>query len=279
MPGEKLHDLQARYEKYVLLTTTHRTAVRYAQCLDNFLRRFADKTDPTEFVRADIEDYRILRLREGINARTINYEVQILHAFWNWMMDMGYISWNPCNRVKRLKMKEPERKSLTLEQQERLYETSRALRLHDQILVAIALSTGLRVETLIQLETSEVDFADSRLVIPADKMKAGRNHEIPLRADVLELLRQLPPGRIFQGYARTAQTLSRRWNSLCQRAQIPLRGLRTARRTFATTLLRSGGDLRMVQDLLAHKNISTTSRYLTPADSATVRKALEKLPK
>lgn len=281
MPGEKisLHDLQARFERYVRFTTTPSTAIRYSQCLENFFKRFADRNDITQFVRADVEDYQIARLRDGVIASTINYEIQILKAFWNWMIDSNYVTWNPFTKTKRLRMKEPERKSLTIAQQERIYETARALGLHAQVLVALALSTGLRAETLNQLETSDIDYEGERLVISAEKMKAGRNHEVPLRPDVLALLRQLPEGRIFEGYSRRTLTLTRRWNAICQRAQVPLRGLRTARRSFATTLLRTGGDLRMVQDLLGHKNISTTSRYLTPADSATVKKALEKLPK
>src|SRR5882762_5281087 len=123
MPGE-VKTLQAKYEQYISLTASRQTAIRYAKALEQFFSRFRDMTDPSEFTRVDIEDYKILRLRSGVNPRTVNYEVQIVRAFWNWMMQCDLVKWNPASTVKRLKTKEPERKSLTLDQQEHLYEST-----------------------------------------------------------------------------------------------------------------------------------------------------------
>lgn len=279
MPGI-LRTWQGKFESYVTLTTTRKTAVRYSKALDNFFDRFQDRKDPNEFTRVDVEDYKLFRLRDGVSPRTINYELGVVRSFWKWLMRMEVVTYSPLSTSKRLKEKEPERKSLTEEEQRRLYGTSAATgNLGDALLVGLVLTTGLRAETLAQLETSDVDFEGSALRIPAEKMKAGRNHEVPLRADVLDLIRQLPTGRVFEGYAKDAKALSYRFNRLLRRAGITLRGLRTGRRSFATTLLRGGADLGLVQGLLGHRNIATTSRYLTPADSKTTRAAVEGLPR
>src|SRR5882672_1833375 len=278
MPGT-LYDLQARYENYIRLTPSRWTAVRYAKALDQFFRRFKDYKDPDQFTRIDIEDYRLQRLKEGTSPTTVNYEVQVVRAFWNYLMNMDEVKWNPASKVRRLKQTEPERKSLTLEEQERLYKYVNNRTVYDRLLVGLSLSTGLRAETLANLHTDHIDFENSQLNIPAAIMKAGRNHVVPLRQTEVVLLRGLDNGRVFAGYAQTANTLSAKLSAMFLRCGLSYRGLRTARRTFATTLLRAGNDLRLVQDLLAHKNISTTSKYLTPADSRTVRAAIEGLPK
>lgn len=271
--------MQAKYENYITLTASRKTAIRYSQALEKFFSFFTDKKTPEEFTRLEMEDFKIARIREGVKARTVNYELQIVRSFWHWMMRMDETAYNPASRVKRLKEIEPPRQSLSLEEQKRIYATANATgHPMDLLFVGLALSTGLRAETLVQLETSDVDFSECALRIPAEKLKARRNHDIPIRQSELDLLRQLPEGRIFEGYATNAHALSAKFSSLCKRSGVALRGLRTARRTFATTLLRSGADLGIVQSLLGHRNITTTSRYLTPADQTQTRAALEKLP-
>ena len=279
MKKTEIENLQAKFENYSFLTTSRATANRYGKALSAFLSKFQDKKSPDEFTRMDVEDYVLYRRKDGISGRGINYEIGIVRAFWNWMLRQDLVAFNPASTVRRQKEIEPERFSLTEAQQNELYRTSRVTKKPlDALLVALVLTTGLRAETLIQLEKADVDFEVGTLRIPAVKMKAGRNHEVPLRLDVLDMLREIPEGRIFEGYARTAQTLSYRFNRVLQRAGISLRGLRLGRRSFATTLLRTGANLRMVQDLLGHKNISTTSRYLVTADTSQTREAINKLP-
>jgi integrase/recombinase XerD len=274
-----LLNLQAKFETYVLLTTSRATANRYARALSGFMDMFADRKKPEEVTRMDIQDFVLYRLRKGVTNRTVNYEVGILKGFWNWMMRMEVVAFNPCTNVKHLKEVEPERHSLTEEEQERLYATAAATgKVPDALLVGLVLSTGLRAATLFQLEQRDVDFETATLNVPAAKMKARRNHAVPLRADVLELIRQSPE-RLFDGYAKNANGMSYRFNALLRRTGINLRGLRLGRRSFATTLLRTGADLRMVQDLLGHRNIATTSRYLITADVPETRAAIDRLPK
>ncbi len=276
MRSNPLHDWQARYESYIALTATPQTARRYCKCLTSFFSRFPDRPRPEDFTRRDVEDFRIWRLREGLSPRTINYELGAVRAFWNWLIQMEVSTWNPVSQVKRLKEKEPLKTSLSVSEQLDLQKGCYSWA--DRALVGVALTTGLRGETLASLEKSEINFERQSLNIPAAKMKTGRNHEIPIPEWVLRVLEEAPNGRIFEGYAKDAASIRYHWNAICRRAGIQPRGIRTARRSFATTLLRSGADLGVVQMLLGHKNISTTSKYLTPADSSVVRAAIERLP-
>lgn len=280
MKETDIHKFQAQYERYVALTTSRTTAIRYSKALESFFKRFRDRNSPEDFTKLDIEDFKVYRLREGVSPSTVNYEVQIVKSFWSWMIRMDVAPYNPATSTRRLKTIEPRKESLSLEDQDRLYATVCAIgSLHDRLLTSLVLSTGLRAETLIQLETTDIDLETRTLRIPATKMKAGRNHEVPLRQDVIELLGQLPEGRLFDGYARSAKMLSYRFSRLLQRSGTKLRGLRTGRRTFATTLLRTGADIGMVQTLMGHRSVLTTSRYITPADSSQIKAAVDKLPK
>lgn len=274
-----LHLYQAQFENYVALTTTQSTSRRYALALENFFRRFSEKREPDEFTRRDIQDYQIYRMRDKVSPSTVNYEVQVVSSFWNWLMRQDIVSYNPVTTSKRLKQREPERKSLSEEEQVRLYQTVEAMgSLHARLLVSLSLATGLRAQTLVQLDNTDIDFERSCIRVPAVKMKAGRNHEIPIRPGLIDLLKQLPEGRLFEGYADNAKKLSYRFSRLLHRAGIKLNGLRTGRRTFATTLLRTGTDIGIVKDLMGHKSVLTTSKYITQADSAQVKAAIDRLP-
>lgn len=280
MRESELHKYQAQFESYVSLTTSRATANRYSQALEVFFSKFKDKRSPDEFSRADMQDFTLYRKRDGVSARSVNYELGVVRAFWNWMLRGDVVAYNPATHVKRLKEVEPPRDCLSEADQERLYETASCTNNHlDNLLVGLVLSTGLRAETLVQLEKQHVDFETSTLRIPAKIMKAGRNHDVPLRNDLVVLIAGLDGRRLFEGYASNAKALSYRFNKILKRAGLKLRGLRTGRRTFATTMLRKGADLRMVQDLLGHRNISTTSRYLITADQEQTRAALDRLPK
>lgn len=275
-----IHKYQAAFENYVSLTASRATAERYSKALENFFSRFTDKKDPEQFSRVDVEDFKIYRIKDGVSPRTVNYEVQVVKSFWNWLMRMEVTSYNPTSTAKRLKEIEPLKQSLSEEEQNKLYETARTVgSIHDRLLVGLSLSCGLRAETLAKLETSDVDFETATLRIPASKMKAGRNHEVPLRQDVIDLIRELPEGRLFDGYSPNAKSLSYRFNRLLRRSGCSLLGLRTGRRTFATTLLRTGTDIGVVQTLMGHRSVLTTSKYITRADEATVKAAIDKLPR
>jgi integrase/recombinase XerD len=280
MKETDIHKFQAQYERYVALTTSQGTAIRYSKALENFFKRHREKNSPEDFTKLDIEDYKVYRLREGVSTRTVNYEVQVIKTFWTWMIRMDVAAYNPATSTRRLKEIEPRRESLSLEDQDKLYATVCAIgSAHDRLLTSLVLSTGLRAETLIQLETSDVDLETRTLRIPAEKMKAGRNHEVPLRQDVIDLIVSLPEGRFFEGYAHNAKTLSYRFSRLLRRSGSRLRGLRTGRRSFATTLLRTGADIGMVQTLMGHRSVLTTSKYITPADSDAIKGAVNKLPR
>lgn len=271
-----LHNLQADFERYIDATATSATGRRYSQSLERVFQHFPEKGDPKEFSPTDIDDYKAYARKRGLSATTVNYDVQIVRAFFNWCIRQSAMTYNPAI-TRKLKQKEPVRTSLSEEAQRQVYGC--CLDDRERLLVGLALTTGLRVTTLVQLEKSEFDLDTGIVNIPPEKLKNGRGLSLPLAATELELVRALPEGNLWGSWAKTPIALSRRFTLILRRAGIGLNGLRTARRTVATTLLRNGVDVRLVRDLLGHSSIATTNKYATPATSEELSAAIGVLPR
>lgn len=230
----------------------------------------------TEFYRADVEDYKILRRREEVSARTLNFEIAVVRAFWNFAIEMSEAAlFNPASKVKRLREPEQARRALSNQIMERLLAEARHS--YDRVIVLLALTCGLRGNEIAELEWGDVDFEKKQLVLRPEATKTGKGRVLPVRDDLLGELRQLHNG-MMAVLPLTVRTIRERFNRLCDRAGVERVGLHALRHTFATNLLRNGCDLRTVQDLLGHSSMKTTALYLCPADCDEVRHLLLRLP-
>lgn len=273
-----IRDLRNKYENFVRLTSARATTKRYAIILEHFFKLFPEKRFVEEFFRADVDDFRILRLRSGVSPSTVNFEVTILSGFWKWMMDrIPSIPYNPACKHKKLNQPESNPKVIKPEVIEALRNVTKDN--WDKILFLLGITTGMRGQEMANLDWSDIDFQAGLIVLPAEKTKSKRSRTLPLRDDLKELLlKHRDTGTPTPLGTRNAPTLQKRWSSLLRRAGYRKIGLHSLRHTFATQLLRSGCDLRTVQSLLGHKDVKMTARYLSPNTTDSVRAHLEKLP-
>jgi site-specific recombinase XerC len=100
-PGS-LHYWQAKYERQLLAVLRRRSARRACIALENCLCRFKDRKTPDEIYVMDITDYKVAREREGIGQKTIDYELGVLRAFYNWLIEVQDVpTFNPVSKPKK----------------------------------------------------------------------------------------------------------------------------------------------------------------------------------
>jgi site-specific recombinase XerD len=132
-----------------------------------------------------------------------------------------------------------------------------------------AYAAGLRASEAVSLKVADID--SGRMVIRVEQGKGGKDRTVMLSAQLLAILRTYwrlarPQHWLFPGRDETkpldVQVLHAACRSACAAAGLTKRiTVHTLRHSFATHLLESGADIRIIQVLLGHANLSSTARY------------------
>jgi integrase/recombinase XerC len=213
--------------------------------------------------------------QKGLSGRSIQRLLSALRSFYAYLQREGIIDNNPAQGVSAPKGKRELPRTLDVDQVAQLLsvEPSNDLLLRDQAMLELFYSSGLRLAELVSLNMSELDL-DAALVRVIGKGAKTREVPIGRRAKAI-LLRWFSVRAAWAGQTtQEAVFITRRGHRLSPRTvQKRLRswGLRQGfdvaihphrlRHAFATHLLESSGDLRAVQELLGHTDISTTQVY------------------
>ncbi|HTK35606.1 MAG TPA: tyrosine-type recombinase/integrase [Caulobacteraceae bacterium] len=141
--------------------------------------------------------------------------------------------------------------------------------LKHRLILSIAYGCGLRVSEIVRLKVVDIDSL--RMVIRIEQGKGRSDRYVMLAPDLLELLRQWwrktrPTGWLFPGREPGQPITTRQLDRICK-AAAEAAGLdkrvsmHMLRHSFATHLLENKTDVRVIQALLGHKKLDTTSRY------------------
>jgi len=224
--------------------------------------------------RSHIEGYMARLHGQGKQARSIVRAISALRSFFRFLLLDGKMKANPLDDVEVPRFKAPipevlsETEILELIRMPDGGKTS----LRDRTILELLYATGLRVSELIKLKKSDVNL-DGGFVITMGKRSKER--VVPLGTysrDAIKLyLESEQPKGPYLFPNRRSGTLTRQaiWKIIRKYSTLMERGHvspHTIRHTFATHLLQGGADLRSVQILLGHEDISTTQIY-THVDS------------
>lgn len=279
MANCELRKWQEKFINYLQLTGSTLTARRYDQALRNFFDANKNVLKPRDVLRSTVEDYKIIRKRQGKSNATVNIELCAGKSLFDFIIRMSEEpTINPFDGSKALRQEERPKKALPAVIVAAIMDASKADPM-DRLLALVAFTTGMRGDEMIRLEKKHFDLEHGTLVLPPEIVKGKKKgRTVPVRADLLELIRPMPEGRIFGGYAEGYNALAYRWKRLCWKAEVPPVTLHSTRHTYGTQMLRAGADLATVRDLLGHSSIKTTGGYLAGEDAEDAKKFLNLLP-
>lgn len=227
--------------------------------------------------RADLLAYLAERARQGARPRSTARLLSTLRRFYRYQVREGRMQQDPSARIDapRIGRKLPD--SLTEEDVTQLLaapDDTTLLGLRDRAMLEVLYATGLRVSELVSLR---VDQCNQRVGVIRVTGKGNKERLVPLGEDALEwlarYLRQARP-ELVRGNDNAGLFLSRQARPMTRQTfwHIIKRYSReagitkhlsphTLRHAFATHLLNHGADLRVVQLLLGHSDLSTTQIY------------------
>ena len=253
-----------------------RTVEAYARDLGRLGAALADrKIDPLEAGQAELAEHLQSLRRGGLSPRTVNRALVSIRGFYAHLVEMGERSDNPAVNLAPARLWRRLPRVLSEAQIERLLEApdcSKPLGLRDKAMLELLYATGLRVSELVGLTLPQLRLDVGFLVAFGKGAKervvpVGESAESWLGRYMSEVRPDLVAGRHENVFVnRRGLPLSRQgfWKILKGhglRAGISDLSPHTLRHSFATHLLEHGADLRAVQMMLGHSDISTTQIY------------------
>jgi len=277
-------------DSYITYLTAERgasphTVDAYNRDIINFVKFLEEKgislSDKPE--RSFIELY-IGHMRElGKKTRSIVRSISALRGLFNFLLADGVIAHNPLEDIEIPKYSPPIPEVLSEQEVLELLKLPNGSKtsLRDRMILELLYATGLRVSELIKLKKSDINLEggfviasgkrSKERVVPLnvyskDAIKAYLNEENPKGAYLL-------PNK--RGGMLTRQAIWKIIRKYATKMSKDHISPHTMRHTFATHLLEGGADLRSVQILLGHEDISTTQIY-THVDSKRLREIHKK---
>lgn len=216
--------------------------------------------------------------KSGISSATTARYMSSIKGFFNYLLINSFIETNPVEKLESTKLNRKLPAVLNRNEIELLLNSpdiENMLGVRDKAILELFYSCGLRVSELINLMINDLFFADEviRVIGKGDKQRI-----IPIGSSAIKWIQKyLLSTRIIiekkgkslnyvflnsQGKKFTRMGLWKLINKYCEKIKLEKKiHPHTFRHTFATHLLEGGADLRAVQEMLGHSDISTTQIY------------------
>src|SRR3989338_1335517 len=260
--------LELKKEFWEYLEREKGRAVKTAENYDRYLKRFfefAKIAEPKNITEDLVRKYRLYLNRANLNKPTQNYHVIALRMFLKYLAKRNIESLD-AEKIELAKLPERELDLLDISDLERLLaaptkNSPRAIR--DKAILEMFFSTGLRISELCNLKIDEINLKRGefsvrgkggkiRVVFLSDRAKSAL-------ANYLEKKGGVADEKLFPMTPRSIQRMIKKY---AIKAGIAKKVTpHVLRHAFATDLLQNGADLRSVQVMLGHANISTTQIY------------------
>jgi integrase len=226
----------------------------------------------TDIESSHVAEYKKLRLEQKvknqeklISQSTVNKEVKLLKNILKKAAKWKGIQIHDLELILAKEM--PRERILTQKEMKLLVENANPP-LKQAILMA--LNTGARAGEILSMRWDNVNLEQNFITINAQETKSKRIRRIPINSELRKVFLKLNLSRngnkhIFQNpkTGNPYKTFQRSWESLLVTTGIDDMRFHDLRHTFASHFLMNGGDLYTLKEILGHKELNTTARYLT----------------
>lgn len=266
--------------------------ITYIKYLNEF---FGRSTDVSIIKPRDIENFKAYMTKDLKRSNaTFNRYFSALKKAYNVLLDNDddITFKNPCRKVKKLKEDNKKEAYLTEEMEKALLQE---LAIHLRPIVICALQTGLRKSNILNLMWENVDLEMGFIEVLKQENKGHKKIQIPISPKLEELLYDLIVERyiapllvmqngfnlkfiVYNSYVfinphtgERCKEIKTGFNKAVERAKIDNFTFHDLRHTVGTRLGNSGTDVRVIQEILAHSDISTTMRYMHATPESKVK--------
>ena len=272
-------DLLRVYEEY--LTTEKQASSNTASAYRRDVQQFAGAMEMqeiplTEVLPADVERYSASLLKQGKSAATVTRAMASVKSFYNCMQKTGYCSSNPARGVTSIKVERKLPQILTNKEVELFLEQPSCTDpkgYRDRAMLELLYATGIRVSELISIDIADLSLDGSFLRCHSK----GKERVIPLYPAAIRALSDYVkkvrpqlldnPDQTILFVNMNGEPMSRQGFWKIVKYYQEKAGIRkditphTLRHSFAAHLLANGADLRSIQEMLGHADISSTQVY------------------
>lgn len=252
---------------------SHHTIINYRHDLDDFKGFLQDR--PVENVDyLSLRKYLAVLKEKKLGVRTVSRRLSSLRSFFRFLIREGYIKTNPILIVSSPKQEKHLPLFLTEDEVKKLLgavipkDKDDEMSLRDRAILETFYSTGMRISELVKIGMRDLDFIGGIVKVLG---KGRKERIVPIGEHAISAIRAYLGKRKKQSEMiflnKNGRRITDRGVRYMVAKYVRAASLRlgvcphTLRHSFATHLLNHGADLRSVQELLGHANLSTTQIY------------------
>lgn len=263
--AEKFYELKELHNKQNKKTRS--------RVLAKLKKHYIGEMSIKEIQKLDIENFQI-EIEKDLMPATINFIIQQTSSIFNWSIENGYLSKNPCQFVKNLKVKNARLRYLEIDEIKRLLETVKNDK-HLYYFVLLGLSTGGRLQTVCNIKVSDIrengtirlyDFKNESEYFGFlnNDLKSELNEYIKiinLKEDDFIFKNTSNQNYTNQYYYRKLQPIFDVLFNPDGTEPLEKVTIHTLRHTFASQLAINDTPILIIKKLMNHNDIKTTMRY------------------
>lgn len=222
---------------------------------------------------AQVRSFAVRSRRAGLGPASLALRLSALRSFFDWMVSQGELAANPAKGIAAPKIPRHLPKNIDVDDVNRLLDIdlNDPLAVRDRAMLEVMYGAGLRLSELVNLDIKHLDLESGEVWVMG---KGSKERKLPIGRTAVTWLEHWLAMRDLFGPEDDAMFLSNQGRRISTRnvqKRFAEWGVKQGvnshihphklRHSFATHMLESSGDLRAVQELLGHANLTTTQIY------------------